>query len=132
MPLEDDDSENEQECDESKQQHTDEGDDSVAEEASASSSSSDENDSAAAAHAAAIGHSPQPIPKKVGEVESTAAEREKDPQKDGTESIDEKTSASSAVTEKDDPKHIEDQEAIEEMKRDAPRIPSNEIGRAHV
>mmetsp|Transcript_17698 Transcript_17698/g.40609 ORF Transcript_17698/g.40609 Transcript_17698/m.40609 type:complete len:883 (-) Transcript_17698:575-3223(-) len=39
----------------------DDDDDSVVENASASSSSSDENDSAAAAHAAAIGHSPQPI-----------------------------------------------------------------------
>ena len=37
-------------------------DESVVDDASASSSSSDENDSVAAAHAAAIGHSPQPIP----------------------------------------------------------------------
>lgn len=41
----------------------DDDDDSVVDDnASASSSSSDENDSVAAAHAAAIGHSPQPIP----------------------------------------------------------------------
>ena len=60
----DDDSDNdEQPYDESKEN---EDDDSAVhddhDEASASSSSSDENDSAAAAHAAAIGHSPQPIP----------------------------------------------------------------------
>eukprot|EP00980_Cylindrotheca_fusiformis_P021196 scaffold8150_cov118-Cylindrotheca_fusiformis.AAC.5 len=42
----------------------------------ASSSSSDENDSAAAAHAAAIGHSPQPLPGKVLVQPTTAKETE--------------------------------------------------------
>ncbi len=39
-----------------------EDDESAVDDATASSSSSDENDSVAAAHAAAIGHSPQPLP----------------------------------------------------------------------
>mmetsp|Transcript_27949 Transcript_27949/g.61564 ORF Transcript_27949/g.61564 Transcript_27949/m.61564 type:complete len:1058 (-) Transcript_27949:88-3261(-) len=69
VPVEgDDDSDNDDEegdYDDGKGNNTgdeeDDDDDSVVENASASSSSSDENDSIAAAHAAAIGHSPQPI-----------------------------------------------------------------------
>lgn len=57
---ESDDSHNEDDHD-STNEHIDEEDHNI-DEASATSSSSDENDSAAAAHAAAIGHSPQPIP----------------------------------------------------------------------
>ena len=53
-------SENEDESDEGKQ--TGGNNDSSS---TSGSSSSDENDSAAAAHAAAIGHSPQPLPTKV-------------------------------------------------------------------
>lgn len=44
------------------EEEEDDDDESAVENASATSSSSDENDSVAAAHAAAIGHSPQPLP----------------------------------------------------------------------
>lgn len=44
------------------EEEDDDDDDSAVDNATASSSSSDENDSVAAAHAAAIGHSPQPLP----------------------------------------------------------------------
>lgn len=61
-----------------------------------SSSSSDENDSAAAAHAAAIGHSPQPLPIKVVVPPIGAEEKEVDgvitaeaASKDGNDTMDE-------------------------------------------
>lgn len=81
VPVEDDDSDNEGEEDyDDRKDNTgdeDDEDDSAIDNASASSSSSDENDSAAAAHAAAIGHSPQPIPpsKVSGTPENSTAEQ---------------------------------------------------------
>mmetsp|Transcript_68148 Transcript_68148/g.76290 ORF Transcript_68148/g.76290 Transcript_68148/m.76290 type:complete len:1033 (-) Transcript_68148:54-3152(-) len=97
----------EQEYDESKE-HDGGDDDSAVDEVSASSSSSDENDSAAAAHAAAIGHSPQPLPLKM--VDGTSPEikkrndspnKEPSKSKDATESLEEKTSHQSPLTKRD-------------------------------
>lgn len=63
----DDDDEDEEDYDGKKEADTgdeedDDDDDSAVDNATTTSSSSDENDSVAAAHAAAIGHSPQPLP----------------------------------------------------------------------
>mmetsp|Transcript_13647 Transcript_13647/g.34298 ORF Transcript_13647/g.34298 Transcript_13647/m.34298 type:complete len:1034 (-) Transcript_13647:79-3180(-) len=67
VPVDDDDSDDdsdEEDFDGNKDVATgdEEDDESAVDDATASSSSSDENDSVAAAHAAAIGHSPQPLP----------------------------------------------------------------------
>jgi len=80
-------------------------DDSVGDNAAGSSSSSDENDSVAAAHAAAIGHSPQPIPN--GKVP------------DGTTTTQELKSNESSSPSKEPGKVEESQEAQETEKPDA-------------
>jgi len=65
IPEDDDDESDDDEQDyDSSKEHLDEDEESAVDEASESSSSSDENDSDAAAHAAAIGHSPKPMPLK--------------------------------------------------------------------
>ncbi|KAL3936097.1 MAG: hypothetical protein SGBAC_008516 [Bacillariaceae sp.] len=85
------------------------------------SSSSDENDSAAAAHAAAIGHSPQPLPPKVVIPNAAGDEDAMDPEtadKDTNDTVDgeSKNQASAGLA----PMAISPKEEVDEVKDVAP------------